>query len=101
MTISDNEIYVDYHGVESVFQILQEADAAIQQVLNDLQNTIQPLRASWSGASEAEYILVQNRWNNDIGQMNALLTKYGATLNEMSVNYGNTDNRLAMQWSSL
>ena len=101
MAISDGHIYVDYGQVGSVEQALVDADMAIQRVLTDLENVINPLRASWSGASEAEYVMVQNRWNNDIGQMNALLAQYASTLSEMSINYGTTDNDLALQWSSI
>jgi WXG100 family type VII secretion target len=101
MSVSDNEIYVNYGTVSNVGQALADADTAIQRVLGELQDVINPLRASWSGASEAEYVAVQNRWNNDIGQMKNLLSRYGGTLDEMSVNYGTTDNNLALQWSSI
>jgi len=101
MSVSDSEIYVNYGTVSNVGQALADADAAIQRVLGELQDVINPLRASWSGASEAEYTAVQNRWNNDISAMNSLLSRYGSTLDEMTTNYGTTDNNLAMQWSSI
>jgi early secretory antigenic target protein ESAT-6 len=101
MAVSDGQIYVDYGNVSNVYQSLEEADSQIQQVLTQLEDVINPLRASWSGASETEYTSVQARWNNDIGQMNALLGTYRNTLDEMTVNYGTTDNNLASQWSSI
>jgi WXG100 family type VII secretion target len=101
MSVSDNEIYVNYGTVSNVGQALADADAAIQRVLAELADTINPLRATWSGASEAEYVGVQNRWDNDIAAMNALLSRYGNTLDEMTVNYGTTDNNLALQWASI
>jgi early secretory antigenic target protein ESAT-6 len=101
MSVSDNEIYVNYGTVNNIGQALADADQAIQRVLTELQDVINPLRASWSGASETEYTAVQNRWNNDIASMNALLSQYGNTLDEMTTNYGTTDNNLAMQWSSI
>jgi 6 kDa early secretory antigenic target len=101
MSVSDNEIYVNYGTVSNIGQALADADQSIQRVLTELQDVINPLRASWSGASEAEYTIVQNRWNNDIASMNSLLSQYGNTLDEMTTNYGTTDNNLAMQWSSI
>jgi early secretory antigenic target protein ESAT-6 len=101
MAVSDGQIYVDYGQVSNVYQALEDADSAIQRVLTQLEDVINPLRASWSGASEAEYTSVQARWNNDIGQMNALLGTYRNTLDDMTVNYGTTDNHLALQWSSI
>jgi early secretory antigenic target protein ESAT-6 len=101
MAVSDSQIYVDYGNVSNVYQSLEEADAQIQQVLTQLEDVINPLRASWSGASETEYTSVQARWNNDMGQMNSLLGTYRNTLDEMTNNYGTTDNSLANQWSSI
>ncbi len=101
MAVSDGQIYVDYGSVSNVYQALEDADMAIQRVLTQLEDVINPLRASWSGASEAEYTAVQSRWNNDMGQMNALLGAYRNTLDDMTVNYGTTDNHLAFQWSSI
>jgi 6 kDa early secretory antigenic target len=101
MAISDGQIYVDYGHVGNVDQALTDADNAIRRVLDELQDVINPLRASWSGASEAEYLKVQARWNSDLGQMNALLTHYASTLSEMTINYNSTDNDLALQWSAI
>jgi early secretory antigenic target protein ESAT-6 len=101
MAVGDGQIYVDYGQVSNVYQALEDADNAIQRVLTQLEDVINPLRASWSGASEAEYTAVQARWNNDMGQMNALLGNYRNTLDDMTVNYGTTDNHLALQWSSI
>jgi WXG100 family type VII secretion target len=101
MAVSDGQIYVDYGQVNNVYQALEDADNAIQQALAQLQDVINPLRASWSGASEAEYEIVQARWIDDTNQMNSLLGQYRNTLDEMTINYGTTDNKLALSWSSI
>jgi WXG100 family type VII secretion target len=96
-----NNIYVNYGSVNNVYQALEDADQSISKVLAQLEDVINPLRATWSGASEEEYTVVQARWNSDIGQMSGLLTQYRSTLDEMTINYGNTDNNLAMSWASI
>jgi len=101
MSINEGDIYVNYGHVDNVEQALNDADNAIQRVLNQLQDVINPLRATWSGVSEDEYIQVQTRWNNDVGDMSNILNKYNATLSEMKINYGNTDNNLALSWASI
>ena len=98
---ADGSIYVNYGHVDNIGQALQDADAQIQRVLGELQATIQPLRASWSGASEGEYTQVQARWNTDITDMNNLLSRYCNTLDEMKINYSSTDNNLAFQWQEI
>jgi early secretory antigenic target protein ESAT-6 len=101
MSVSDGEIYVNYGNVSNVGQALADANNQIQNVINQLEDVIGPLTATWSGASETEYTAVQARWNNDTADMNSLLTRYASTLDEMTTNYGNTDNNLAFQWASI
>ena len=95
-----SDIYVNYNSVGAVVDALVQADKSIQGVLNDLQNTIRPLQATWSGASDDEYTTVQNRWNNDMAQMQSMLTQYGQSVNDASDTYNNTDNRIASNWAS-
>ena len=101
MSVSDNEIFVNYGNVSNVGDVLADADRAVQSVLDQLQDVINSLRSSWSGASESEYLVAQARWNNDITAMQNLLVKYNSTLAEMTGNYGNTDNNLALQWGAI
>jgi WXG100 family type VII secretion target len=96
-----NSIYVNYSATSNVVDDLAQADNAIQGVLSNLQDAITPLRATWSGASDDEYTIVQNRWNNDMAQMQAMLPKYSQTLDNMSGNYSTTDNRIAANWAGI
>jgi 6 kDa early secretory antigenic target len=95
-----SDIYVNYNSVGAVVDALVQADKSIQGVLNDLQNTIRPLQATWSGASDDEYTSVQNRWNNDMAQMQSMLNQYSQSVNDASDTYNNTDNRIAGNWAS-
>jgi WXG100 family type VII secretion target len=95
-----SDIYVNYNGTNAVVDGLVQADKQIQGVLDNLQATIQPLQATWSGASDDEYTTVQNRWNNDMAQMQSMLTQYGQSVNEASNTYNSTDNRIAGNWAS-
>ena len=103
MTVSsdDGYIHVNYGQVNGVYDALQGADKAIGMVLQNLEQVIAPLQASWLGISEDEYQMVQARWNQDMADMSATLTASAATLEEMSINYGNTDNNLALQWQQI
>jgi WXG100 family type VII secretion target len=101
VSISDNEIYVNYPNVTNMEEALSAADSSINMVLNELYDAINPLQATWSGASAFEYGQLQTRWTNDVNSMQGLLTTYANTLNEMSVNYSSTDNNLAMQWGDI
>jgi WXG100 family type VII secretion target len=97
----DGYIHVNYGQVNDVYDALESADKAIQMVLSELESTASRLSQSWIGSSQQEYTMVQTRWNNDMNDMSTTLANARATLSEMSINYGNTDNNLAMQWSEI
>ena len=102
VTASGDSIYVNYSGVTNVYDALEIATGAMQAVFDELQTTVATqLAPTWSGASESEYAQVQTRWNADMQMMQSLLTNYRGTLDEITVNYSNTDNNLALQWSSI
>jgi 6 kDa early secretory antigenic target len=101
MSISDNSLYVNYGSTGDVQDQLVQADRQISSVLDNLTDSIAPLRATWSGASDAEYTQVQNRWNSDINAMSRLMGGYSNTLDEMSRNYSTTDNGLAEDWAQI
>jgi WXG100 family type VII secretion target len=96
-----NSIYINYTATSNIIDDLTQADSAIQGALNNLQDAIGPLRATWSGASDDEYSIVQTRWNNDMAQMQSLLPVYSNTLHDMSHNYNGTDLRIAGQWAGI
>lgn len=97
----DGNVYMNYAQVENVEEALTDATQSIGQVLEELQTTIGTLQGSWSGASETEYTAAQTRWNSDMAQMGAILSKYNVTLGNMKYNTSNTDQGLAMQWQQI
>ncbi|MGD0558672.1 MAG: WXG100 family type VII secretion target [Streptosporangiaceae bacterium] len=103
MTVSsdDGYIHVNYGQVNDVYDALMDADKSIQMVISNLETVINPLLQSWQGISEGAWAQLQNWWNQEIGDMNALLAKSARTLEEMSINYGTTDNNLALQWEQI
>jgi WXG100 family type VII secretion target len=99
--MSDGDIYVNYGSVNDVKDVLSDATNAVSQILDSINQTVGPLVASWQGSSQDAYSQIQAKWNSDTQDMQSLLSQYAPTLDEMSVNYGNTDNNLALQWSSI
>jgi early secretory antigenic target protein ESAT-6 len=100
--MSIDSIYVNYSGVSNVLDELTTADSQIQAQLTELQQQIQPLRATWSGTSEQEYEMIQAKWNTHLATMQGILNgPVRNTLNEMQINYAQTDNGLAAQWQAI
>lgn len=99
--MSIDSIYVNYSGVSNVLDELTNADQRIQAQLSELNQAIQPLRATWLGVSDEEYATVQANWNMHMATMQNILNTAHTVLGEMGINYAQTDNSLAAQWSDL
>jgi WXG100 family type VII secretion target len=99
--MGDGDIFVNYSGVNDVETALQDCDKAVGQILDEVNTAIQPMMSSWQGSSQEAYGQVQTKWNSDLTDMQSVLSQYAPTLDEMKLNYGNTDNSLALQWSAI
>lgn len=101
MSNNPGDIYVDYGAVANVEDVLSACDKAVGQILDEVNTAIQPMLSSWQGSSVDAYQQIQAKWNSDLTDMQSILSQYAPTLDEMKVNYGNTDNNLALQWSQI
>ncbi len=94
-------ISVNYNDVDNVGEALIAGTKAIRAMLDDLEQAIQPLRATWSGEAENEYEKIQRKWDADCDRMNQILASSSTTLEDMSFNYKRTDLNLALNWSDI
>jgi ESAT-6 family protein len=101
MSMNEGDIYVNYGQVNDVEDVLNDCTNAVGRILDEINTAVQPLVASWAGSSQDAYQQIQQKWNADTQDMQSLLQRYAPTLDEMKVNYGNTDNNLALQWSAI
>lgn len=97
----DGLIYVAYGPTNDVYDALMHATDAIARVINDLENLVGPLASIWLGSSADAWQFQQNQWNDLISDMRRSLIGSAATLQEMTTNYGTTDNNLALQWQDI
>jgi WXG100 family type VII secretion target len=95
------EIYVNYSGVENMEEALAQANAAISQILTDLQPTYTALENTWTGTSYNAYVNCQTACTNDMNSMGQILVTYNQTLSNMKENYFNTDRNLALAWEGI
>jgi 6 kDa early secretory antigenic target len=101
MSANDGDIFVNYGRVNDVEDVLRDCDNAVGRVLDEINTAVGPLVASWEGSSQDAYHQIQQKWNSDTQDMQNILQKYAPTLEEMKINYGTTDNSLALQWSGI
>jgi WXG100 family type VII secretion target len=94
-------IHVNYNGVNDVLDTLQRADQAIQTLFEELNPVVTQMMNIWVGSSAEQYASLQNRWNQDLADMGAMISANTATLQEMAYTYSSTDNNLAFQWADI
>jgi len=94
-------IHVDYGHVTDVYDALVHATEQIKQIIENLENEVKPLEASWIGVSRDEYSGVKVRYTNDTANMSQTLGNSAGTLSEMSYNYQSTDKNLAFSWQDI
>jgi len=78
--------YVDYGHVSNAEQALADACDAIAQILDDTQVAVSRLQDTWAGTSQDEFQGLQQRWLDDLQQMNTVLGEYIGVLSQMAVN---------------
>ncbi len=99
--MSDGDIYVDYGRVNDVEDVLNGCTRAVGSIIDEINSAVGPMVSTWQGSSQDVYSQVQTKWNADTADMQNILSNYAPTLDEMKINYGTTDNNLALQWSQI
>jgi len=98
---ASGEIFMNYTGVNNTIEDMESANIAIMNILETLEDEIQPLRATWSGPSEQEYEICQAKWVADMTDMFRMLGQAGDTLQQMALNTSSTDAGTADGWASV
>src|SRR5260221_7876902 len=99
--MTDTPLYYNYSNIQQVMDELIHAEQQIGNDLEQLSGEIQPLRASWLGVSDDEFVAVHNRWTQHTLEMQGGLRDPHLTLGTMADNTALTDNGLAAQIAAI
>ncbi|MFD6952320.1 hypothetical protein A6A08_24730 [Nocardiopsis sp. TSRI0078] len=99
MTI--NGFDVSYAYVDEATSELRTQTKAVQDQIESLDSQMQVVKADLDGAMAAEYDRKVASWRANVADMQLLLGKAEAALNEIRNNYASTDGREAMNWQAL
>ncbi len=94
-------IYVSYPHVNEVQDALWAGTHAIERLLQDLNEGLRPLIASWTGAAQIEYGARKAQWDAAVSDMNVTLANGSSTLDLIVDNLKRADLTLAYQWQCL
>jgi WXG100 family type VII secretion target len=70
----------------------------IEQQLSDLKGYLAPLVASWTGEASTDYQALQQRWNQNADDLNAVLREIASSLRTAAQTYVSGENSNASMW---
>lgn len=99
--MSINGFSVTYAYVNEATDELRAQTKNVENQLEQLNTTMQSLQSQLEGAMFTEYQNKYRSWQSNVADMNTLLLKAEAALQQISHEYSSTDSREAMNWQAL
>jgi 6 kDa early secretory antigenic target len=98
---STDGFYANIPTMQQAIEDLEGSSQRLQGYLDQLQENLQPLISSWSGAAQECYVQCQRQWDAACQDMQTLLQRAGTTVGQASTLYSNTDGKVASAWSGM
>ncbi|MEV2275678.1 WXG100 family type VII secretion target [Nocardiopsis sp. NPDC049922] len=92
---------VTYAYVDQATQQLVTETQNVANAIETLDSQMQAVRADLEGATAEAYDAKVKQWRLNVADMNVLLGRAQAALNEIRNNYSGTDGREATEWAAL
>lgn len=74
---------MSFSGMEGVVDDLTATNAAIDSLLNELQDRLAPLAATWTGEAAQAYRLAREQWDASARRRSALLGRIRTTTSDV------------------
>jgi WXG100 family type VII secretion target len=89
---------VNFAALDTAAADINAAGRALQARLDDLDRSLQPLQADWTGAASESYQQARAKWTQAIGDMNTLLGEVGRAVQESGAGYTDAERNNAGRW---
>ncbi len=99
--MADGIIDVQYSTVRNAIEELKQQTQQIITTLNNLEDELKPLIASWEGDDQAMYRGVQAEWDQATKNMALLLGDSGELVQSIHDNHSRDERRSADNWGSV
>ncbi|MEV5929303.1 WXG100 family type VII secretion target [Streptomyces cellulosae] len=99
--MADGIIDVQYSVVRKVVEELTDQTQQIINALNNLEDELKPLVASWEGADQEMYRQVQMQWDQATKNMATLLNDNGTLIQSIHDNHSRDERRSADNWGNV
>ncbi|MER7550331.1 MULTISPECIES: WXG100 family type VII secretion target [Streptomyces] len=99
--MADGIIDVQYSTVRNAIEELTQQTKQIITTLNNLEDELKPLIASWEGDDQAMYRGVQAEWDQATKNMALLLGDSGELVQSIHDNHSRDERRSADNWGGV
>ena len=93
-----SDLKVNFGGLSTAAADIQTGASQIEGRLNDMDQSLQPLRANWSGEASTSYEAARAKWTSAITDMKALLAEIGTAVSTSNEDYQATERANAARW---
>ncbi|MFE3885911.1 WXG100 family type VII secretion target [Streptomyces lydicus] len=98
---TDGNIYVDFNRSNNAIEDLRVQTNQVQAWLQQLNQELQALKASWVGDDADVYQKKQEAWNRAADAMGKLLTSHAGVLQDVSQAFDQNQKRSAQGWDGV
>jgi 6 kDa early secretory antigenic target len=92
------EIKVDFGQLSQAADDLGQTANKIQQELDELENFLKPLVATWEGSAQEAYRAAQEEWDKAAKNMQEITAKMGMAVNAANDSYQSGEKRNAARF---
>lgn len=92
------DLSVNYATLAAAAADIQSSANQIESRLNELDRSLQPLRAAWTGEAATAYEAAKAKWTGALTDMKILLAQIGTQVTTTSQNYQATDRNVAQRF---
>ncbi|GEN80895.1 WXG100 family type VII secretion target [Actinotalea fermentans] len=92
------DLSVNYGTLAAAAADIQASAGQIESRLNELDRSLQPLRANWTGEAATAYEAAKAKWTSALTDMKMLLAQIGNQVTTTSQNYQATDRNVAQRF---
>ena len=93
-----SDMKVDFSALSTASGDIVSGANKLESILGSMDQSLQPLRANWTGQAAASYEGSKAKWTNAINDMKMLLTDIGKAVGTSNEDYQSTENRNAARW---
>jgi WXG100 family type VII secretion target len=99
--MADGIIDLQYATVRNAVEELKDQTQLIITALNNLEDELKPLVASWEGSDQEMYRQVQAEWDQATKNMAMLLGDNGELIQSIHDNHSRDERKSADNWGSV